>query len=108
MSGYLKMKGELDEEVQKLGFGWVVILRPGLLMGTREETRGLEGVFRGIAAGLKAVGGGAFTNFWAQPSDCVARAAIRAGEICAEGKRERGVWVLGQAEIVKLGSEAEG
>ena len=36
---YSKMKGELDEAVEKLGFEQLVILRPGQLWGDRKEKR---------------------------------------------------------------------
>lgn len=37
---YLKMKGELDDEVTKLGFERTIIVRPGLLLGEREKSKG--------------------------------------------------------------------
>lgn len=39
MSAYSKMKGELDRDVQKLGFARVRILRPSMLVGDRDVTR---------------------------------------------------------------------
>jgi len=39
---YSRMKGELDEAVQKLKFKSVTILRPGQLYGNREENRKAE------------------------------------------------------------------
>ena len=36
---YSRMKGELDRDVQKLGFQKVRILRPGILEGERNESR---------------------------------------------------------------------
>lgn len=39
---YSRMKGELDEAVQKVGFENVAILRPSILAGPREETRVME------------------------------------------------------------------
>ena len=36
---YLRMKGELDNDVQKLSFRTVHILRPGPLDGPREKVR---------------------------------------------------------------------
>jgi uncharacterized protein YbjT (DUF2867 family) len=36
---YLKMKGELDAEIEKVGFEKLVILRPSLLTGDRKEKR---------------------------------------------------------------------
>jgi uncharacterized protein YbjT (DUF2867 family) len=36
---YTRMKGELDEEVSKIGFETLAILRPSYLMGERQEKR---------------------------------------------------------------------
>ncbi len=36
---YLRMKGELDQRVQELGFGRVSIFRPSLLLGERPQMR---------------------------------------------------------------------
>jgi uncharacterized protein YbjT (DUF2867 family) len=36
---YLQTKGEMEEELQSLGFEHLVILRPSLLLGERNETR---------------------------------------------------------------------
>ena len=36
---YLRIKGELEEEIEKLSFKKVVILQPSLLLGKREEIR---------------------------------------------------------------------
>ncbi|MFD1551643.1 NADH-quinone oxidoreductase subunit F [Putridiphycobacter roseus] len=49
---YSKMKGELDEAVQKLNFAHISILRPSMLEGDRTEFRWMEKVFTPI---MKAV-----------------------------------------------------
>ncbi len=53
---YLKMKGELERDVQTLGFGSVHILRPGLLGGEREQARFGEGFALSALGALNAVG----------------------------------------------------
>jgi len=100
---YGKMKGDLEEAVKKLEFPYTVILRPGILVGTRQESRPAEAVMRSIAKGLRMVSKDLLTDWWAQDVDTVGRAAVRAGWECLEGKRKKGVWVLEQAEIVKMG-----
>lgn len=91
--------------MKALGFKHTVILRPGLIMGTRNESRFAEGVIRGIAGALKSVSP-ALTDFWGQDASTIARAAVVAGTMCVEGKRaEEGAWVLAQADIVRLGKE---
>lgn len=100
---YGKMKVDLEEAVKKLDFPYTVILQPGLLVGTRQDSRLAEAVLRNIAKGLRMVSQKHLTDWWAQDVDTIGRAAVRAGWECLEGKREKGVWVLGQAEIVKTG-----
>jgi len=100
---YGKMKVDLEEAVKKLEFPHTVILRPGLLVGTRQESRLVEAVLMGVAKGLRMVNKGLLTDWWAQDVDTIGRAAVRAGWECLEGKREKGVWVLEQAEIVRTG-----
>ncbi|KAF2250341.1 NAD dependent epimerase/dehydratase family protein-like protein [Trematosphaeria pertusa] len=101
---YLKMKGELEERVKELGFKHTVILRPGMILGSRPESRPVEAVVRGFAGALRKISP-ALTNFWGQEASTIARAAVQAGVMCLEGKREDGVWMVTQAEIVKLGTE---
>lgn len=99
---YMKMKGELEEKVKELGFKHTVILRPGLIMGDRGESRPGEWMLRGLANSMKKVSP-ALTNFWGQDAGIIGKAAVVAGVSCVEGKKEAGVWEVGQAEIVQLG-----
>lgn len=100
---YLRMKGELVDGVKALGFKHTVIMNPGLILGTREDSRPLEAVARTIAGFLGGISGGALTNSWAQDADTIAKAAVSAGVQILDGKREPGVWVMPQSEIVELG-----
>ena len=99
---YPRMKGELEDAVRKIGFAHCVILRPGLLVGERTESRPAEWIVRQIAKGVGSLGH-ALVDSWAQDAGVVAKAAVSAGLQCVEGKREEGVWVLDQKEIVRLG-----
>lgn len=99
---YPRMKGELEEAVKALEFKHTVILRPGLIVGDRSESRPAEAVVRGIAKGLRSLTP-ALTNFWAQDASVIARAAVNAAVQCVEGKKEAGVWELGQPDIIALG-----
>lgn len=96
------MKAELEEAVKALDFPHTVILKPGLLAGERQDSRPAEAVVRGIAKGLGAISK-RLTDFWAQDADVVGKAAVSAAVRCAEGKKEAGIWVLSQSEIVRLG-----
>ena len=99
----MKMKAELEEQVKTLGFPHTVIVRPGLLMGQRRETRAAEGVLRTIAKAMGTVSKPLLMDWWAVDADVVSRAAVSAGFTCAEGKREEGVWIIEQSEIIRLG-----
>jgi uncharacterized protein YbjT (DUF2867 family) len=102
---YSRMKGELEDEVKKIGFHHTVILRPGLLLGARTETRTAEAILQGVAKGLASLSS-KLSGFWAQDVDTIARAAVNAMQECVDGKREQGIWVVEQAEILKLGANA--
>ena len=104
MNAYVKMKGELEDKVRALGFKYTVLVRPGLIMGNRGESRPMEAVVRSIAGGLRKLSP-ALVNNWAQDADVIAKAAVVAGLQCVEGKKEAGVWEVGQGEILKLGKE---
>lgn len=108
MLPYGRMKAELEVAVKDLGFPRTVILRPGLLVGDRQDSRPAEAVVRTAARFLGAVSGGLLKDFWAQDADVIGRAAVGAGLKALEeeqrgGSPERRVWVLEGAEILKLG-----
>lgn len=101
---YPKMKGQLEEEVQKLGFEHTVILRPGLIVGTRDDSRPTEAALRFVATAFGKVNSKWLKDTWAQDATVIGRAAVNAGLQCADGKRtEKGTWIVGQADIVRLG-----
>ncbi|KAK3711490.1 Protein fmp52, mitochondrial [Vermiconidia calcicola] len=103
MFGYMKMKGELEDAVKNLGFEHCVFLRPGLLVGARNDTRMAEAAMRSVANVAGSVSGNRLKDFWAQDADVVAKAAVRAGLDCIEGKEKEKIRVLEQADIVRLG-----
>ncbi|KAJ4322355.1 Protein fmp52, mitochondrial [Neodidymelliopsis sp. IMI 364377] len=101
---YVKMKGQLEDDVKALGFKHTVIVRPGLILGGRQDSRPAEFAIQSVARLFKKVTP-ALTDFWAQDAATIARAAINAGAQCLDGKREEGAWVLSQADINALGKE---
>ncbi|KAH8725704.1 NAD dependent epimerase/dehydratase family protein-like protein [Phaeosphaeriaceae sp. PMI808] len=101
---YPKMKGELEDAVKELGFKHTVILQPGCIIGPRTESRPAEAIVQGIAKALRSLTP-VLTNGWAQDAAMIARAAVNAGIQCIDGKKEPGVWVLAQSDIVSLGKE---
>lgn len=103
---YLKMKGELEDAVKALEIPHTVIVKPGLLVGTRQDLRLTEAVLRNIAKALRMVSQTWLTDWWAQDVDVIGRAAVAAAIECSEGKRPEGIWMLEQSDIVRLGKHA--
>lgn len=103
---YPRMKGELDEAVKNMGFEKAIILKPGLILGPRNESRLLEGVAQTVVKTLGMFSTG-LSNKLGQKADVIGRAAVKAGLMALEGKAETEgkVWELGQADIVRLGQE---
>lgn len=101
---YSKMKGELDEAVQGLGFEKTVLVKPGLLVGQRADSRPSEYVLRLIASFFGRVSSPWLKDWWAQDADVVGRAAVSAGLKCLDGSAPAGnVWVVGMSDVVRLG-----
>jgi uncharacterized protein YbjT (DUF2867 family) len=98
---YTKMKGELEEAVKALDFEHTVILRPGLLVGDRKDSRPAEFVVRKIA-GLAGAISHSLKDSWAQDSGVVGKAAVSAGLEALGGSHPK-VWIVDQADIVRLG-----
>ena len=100
---YSKMKGQLEEAVRELGFAYTVIVKPGLLVGKRTDSRPAEAIFRSMAHALGLISKTWLTDWWAQDVDVIGNATVAAGVRCIEGKREKGIWELGMSDIVRLG-----
>ncbi|KAK1149208.1 Protein fmp52, mitochondrial [Aspergillus melleus] len=104
---YTRMKGEIEEDIKEMGFDKTVILRPGLIAGTREESRPLEAAIRYVASFAGKVHS-SLKNGWAQEADDIARAAVNAGLKALEGDVPAGsekVWELTGSDILRLGKE---
>ncbi|EXJ89339.1 hypothetical protein A1O3_02406 [Capronia epimyces CBS 606.96] len=101
---YVKMKGEIEEHVKELGFDHTIIVRPGLIVGKREESRFVEGIFRTVATGLGHISG-FLKDGWAQDADVIAKAAIAAAIKAEKGEVKDKVWIIGQKDIIRLGSQ---
>ncbi|OAP65294.1 hypothetical protein AYL99_01266 [Fonsecaea erecta] len=99
---YPKMKGEIEEHVKDLDFDHTIIVRPGLIMGKRQEHRFVESLFQGVASGLGKLHS-SLKDVWAQDADVIAKAAIAAAIKAEKGELKDKVWVIGQKEIIQLG-----
>ena len=103
---YPRMKGELEEAVKALNFDRTIILRPGMIVGNRVEydKRGLpEHLLMGVARFVGSWTGNKATDFWAQDAGVIAKAAVNAGLKAAAGEQKEKVWIMTQADIVRLG-----
>ncbi|KAJ5179289.1 hypothetical protein N7492_002499 [Penicillium capsulatum] len=104
---YVRMKGQIEEDVKALGFERTVFLRPGLITGTREESRPIEATVRTIAGWAGKLHSG-LKDGWAQDADVIAQAAVRAGLRALEGDVPAGsekVWTIQGSEIIALAKE---
>lgn len=96
---YNHVKGEAEDAVRTLPFQEVVILRPSLLLGAREEHRPWEALAQTVVPRLSFLLAGPLRNYRAVEARTVARAMVRAAK--AGG---RGVRVLEGSEIGELAS----
>ncbi|KAJ5168612.1 uncharacterized protein N7482_004206 [Penicillium canariense] len=107
---YIRMKGEIEEDVKALGFERTVIVRPGLISGTREESRPLEASMRFIA-GWAGKLHPSLKDGWAQDADVIAQAAVNAGLKALDGDVPAGsekVWIIDGTQIISLGKKSAG
>ncbi|MCJ1461634.1 Protein fmp52, mitochondrial [Pseudocyphellaria aurata] len=100
---YSKMKAEVEEAVKSVGFEHTVIVKPGMLMGNRSESRPAEAVLMAVAKGMASVSQKWLADWWAQDVEVIGRAVVAAAIECAESKRKPGLWEVGQADIIRMG-----
>ncbi|MES1173122.1 MAG: NAD(P)H-binding protein [Myxococcales bacterium] len=86
LSAYMKMKGELERDVQALAFSSLHILQPGLLTGAREQSRFGEAIAEPLLGVFNAIG--LFRSMKPISGEQVARAMRRAATLA--GKRTHG------------------
>jgi uncharacterized protein YbjT (DUF2867 family) len=94
---YLRTKGQLEQEIGKLGFATLHIFRPSLLLGEREEFRLGERVMMALAPALNLAMWGGLRRYRAIPAATVGQAMVKAAQ---EGKR--GTFIHEHDEIVRL------
>lgn len=99
---YSKMKNGVEDAIKEQGFEQAVILKPGLILGDRENSRAAEGLAQGAVRGLGSVSAG-IQDAIAQDADVIARAAIKAVQLANEGKAPSKYWVVEASDIIKLG-----
>ena len=101
MVPYLKLKGQLEDEVIALKFKNTIILRPGVLLGDRTSNKGFLnnlGVYLGKAT----------KNIWyglLSPTEASDVAKVGLSLVLKTGSESKGVQILEAAEITKLAKE---
>lgn len=83
---YLKVKGETDRELARIGLGRLDVLRPGLLLGRRNETRPAERIAMALSPLFNPFLGGRWRPYRAIPAETVARAALYLATRPARGR----------------------
>ena len=87
---YTRTKGEVEQEVRKVGFEAVQILRPSLLAGDRDEVRWGERVGLAVGNALGPLLRGPLAPLRPIEADAVARAMVEIGAACPTGARSYG------------------
>lgn len=101
--GYIRMKGEIENFVKDLDFDHTIIVRPGLIGGTRQESRPAEAAIRGVAAVMGKISTTWLKDFWAQDADVIAKAAVSAALKTQSGELKDKVLVMEAKEIIEYG-----
>ncbi len=94
---YLKVKGELEDDVRRLPYWSVHIMRPSVLLGAREEKRAAEKIAGQLSKGLQYFSGSILGDLAPVEADDVAKAMVQA----AQGLKP-GTHVHHGSEIIKL------
>jgi uncharacterized protein YbjT (DUF2867 family) len=94
---YLKVKGEAEEAVSRLGFEGLYIFRPSFLLGAREESRPGEQLAGRLARGLEWLLAGGLRKYRPMPAGLLASAMAAAGERGSPGRH-----VLEFDQIVRM------
>ncbi|KAH8177180.1 NAD dependent epimerase/dehydratase family protein [Sarocladium implicatum] len=97
---YSKMKNGVEDTIRDLGFEQAIILRPGALLGDRDQDRAGQGFMNSMFRNLDMVG---LKDKFAVESDVVGRAATAAIKQAAEGKAPSKYWVVEQPDVIRLG-----
>jgi uncharacterized protein YbjT (DUF2867 family) len=102
---YSRMKGEIEQGIINLGFEKTVIVRPGAILGNREESRPLESVIVGVGKLMGGISKPWLRDWWAQDALEIARASVSAGleALNGTGEGEKKVRFLFSSEITRLG-----
>ena len=101
---YSRMKAGVEDAVRDQGFDHGIILRPGMILGHRQESRAGEGILQSLFRGLGSINKGLGDAF-SHDAQVIGRAAVRAAQLAEEGKAPSKFWVLEGKDIVRLGRD---
>ncbi len=94
---YLKVKGELEDDVRRLPYWGIHILRPSILLGKRDESRPAEKIAGQLSRGLQFFSGSILGDIAPIQADDVAKAMVMSAQSLKQGTQ-----ILHGSEIVKL------
>lgn len=97
---YLKVKGELESDVKRLPYWGIHIMRPSVLLGSREEARPVEKVAGFLGRKLHRFSGSIIADIAPIDADDVAKAMVQAAQSLRQGNH-----IHHGSEIVKLAKE---
>lgn len=85
-SFYLRVKGELEEAVSRVGFESLIIMRPSLLRGRRAEWRWGEGMAKLVLGTISPLLRGSFRRYRPIRARTVARAMVNMANLGLYGR----------------------
>jgi uncharacterized protein YbjT (DUF2867 family) len=85
-SFYLRVKGEMEEAVARIGFEELHVFRPSLLLGRRQERRPKEEFGAALARGFEWLLAGGLRKYRPMPAPVLAAAMAAAGERGGSGR----------------------
>jgi uncharacterized protein YbjT (DUF2867 family) len=94
---YLKVKGELENNVRRLPFWGIHIMRPSILLGNREEQRAPEKIAGQLGKVLHQLPGSIVADLAPIDADDVAKAMVQAAQDLKQGTH-----IHHGSEIMKL------
>jgi uncharacterized protein YbjT (DUF2867 family) len=97
---YNKVKGEMERDIQQLGFESVHILRPSLLLGNRDEERTGEKLASKILKPLSSLMVGPLKEYKPIEAETVAHAMVYVAE-----HQEKGMHIYPSNKIALLGTK---
>lgn len=82
---YLRVKGQTESDLDKLGFESLIILRPSMLMGERKEFRLGELIGKGVMTVFNPLMVGSMAKYKGVQGKTVARAMVKLGSAAPSG-----------------------